>query len=166
METKQAIAGEMPAQQGEATIMNVWPSMAATGVGRFLGRLYVNKTGIGAVLTLGNLIALASIPLALLIYFWNFAPWRCRRYRLTNRRVIIEKGLIGGVIRSVGLDEFDSIEIQHLPGQAWFAAGDMIFRRGEVETFRLHGVVSPESFRQTCLKAHLSYVGVRQAMQR
>ena len=49
------------------------------------------------------------------------------------------------------------------PGQAWFKAGDLVFRQGQTETFRIAGVPRPETFRQTCLKAHLSFVGVAQA---
>jgi hypothetical protein len=32
-----------------------------------------------------------------------------------------------------------------------------------METLRLLGVSRPETFRQTCLKAHAAYVGVQQA---
>ena len=37
---RQPIAGVSPPQLSEATIMTVWPSLAATGIGRGLGRLY------------------------------------------------------------------------------------------------------------------------------
>jgi hypothetical protein len=38
-----------------------------------------------------------------------------------------------------------------------------VFRLGQTETFRIAGVQRPETFRQTCLKAHQSFVGVAQA---
>ncbi len=39
------------------------------------------------------------------------------------------------------------------------------FAREALETFRLAGVPRPETFRQTCLKARMSYVGVRKARE-
>ena len=161
---KQAIAGIMPAQIGEATIMIVWPSIAAMSIGRAFGRLYGIRAGFGFV-NIGNLIALSSIPIMLPLYFFHKAPFWIRRYRLTNRRVIIERGIRAKPDQYVDLDRFDAIDVVMLPGQEWYPAGDLVFRRGTIETFRLRGVQRPETFRQTCLKAHLAYVGVRKAME-
>ena len=173
----QAIAGVVPASQREATIMTVWPTLAATAYGRWWGRRFENQWGLtlfGIPLTLGRLMALISIPLILPIYFHMLVPrlpgvifgWpnpACRRYRLTNRRVLVEQPFGGGEQQSVSLDRFDSITIEVQPGQAWYPAGDLVFRKGPIETFRLLGVPHPEPFRQTCLKAHLGFVGVEKA---
>jgi hypothetical protein len=161
---KQAIAGVMPAQVGEATIMIVWPSVAATGLGRFFGRLYGIRAGVGFV-TVGNLTALASIPIMLPLYLLRKFPLWITRYRLTNRRVIIERGIGGQIQQFVDLDRFDEIEVVVRPGQEWYPAGDLVFRRGAIDTFLLPGVQRPETFRQTCLKARQAYVGVRKAME-
>lgn len=160
---KQAIAGVSPPSVSETTIMTVWPSLAATGIGRGLGRLYGISIGIGW-LTLGKLIVLLSIPVVLPLFFLMLLPFSSRRYRLTNRRVIIEKGVAGRPERWVELDRFDAIDVVVLPGQAWYPAGDLVFRNGQVETFRLSGVMRPETFKQTCLKARNGFVGVRQAI--
>jgi hypothetical protein len=121
---------------------------------------------------LGRLIALASIPFMLALYFLMRLPrfpgiligirnpWCCH-YRLTNRRVVVENPF-GSEIKSVALDRFDSIETVVRPGQAWFKAGDLVYRLGQTETFRIDGVPRPETFRQTCLKANMSFVGVKQ----
>ena len=66
--------------------------------------------------------------------------------------------------RWVGLDRFDAIEIIVRPGQAWYRAGDLVFKLGQIETFHLDGVVRPETFRHTCLSAQLGYIGVSRAM--
>jgi hypothetical protein len=181
---KQAIAGVAPPELGEVNVMTVWPSIAAYPAGRFIGRLCMNRTGPTSFLTLGKLFALACIPFALALYFVRILPplpftWHYnRRYRLTNRRVV-ELGdrmswrahilpwrfHLGEVVKEVRLDQFDSIEVQVLPGQAWFPAGDLIFRQGQVEQMRISGVQRPETFRQTCLKAQRSHAGVRKAMQ-
>jgi hypothetical protein len=124
-------------------------------------------------LTVGRLIALASIPVMLAYYFLMRLPrfplviigiknpW-CWHYRLTNRRLVVENPF-GGEIKSTALDRFDSIEIVVQPGQAWFKAGDLVLRLGPTETFRIWGVPRPETFRHTCLKARMSFVGVQRA---
>lgn len=162
---KQPIAGVAPPELGEVTVMTVWPSIAVLGLGRFLGRLYSIKAGFGYIFTVGNLIVLLSIPLALLLYFVRLAPGINRRYRLTNQRVIIEKGFRAIEERSVGLDQFDEITIEVLPGEEWFRAGEMVFHKGTLETFRISAVPRPESFRQVCLKAQRAYASVRRVQE-
>ncbi len=173
----QAIAGVTPASEREATIMTVWPTLGATAYGRWWGRRFANSWGItvfGVPLTIGRLLALVSIPLILPLYFHMLVPRlpllvigvpnaACRRYRLTNRRVLVEQPFGGGEQQSVSLDRFDSITIEVQPGQEWYPAGNMVFRNGQIETFRLLGVPHPESFTHTCLKARQGYVGVQQA---
>lgn len=163
---KQAIAGVTPSQVAEATIMTVWPSICAYPSGRFLGTLYaIEFPGINRVFRLGNLIALLSIPHALLLYFWKVLPYVGTKYTLTNRRVVVQRGLNGVDERSVKLDNFDNIRIVVQPGQAWFQAGDLVFLNGNREVFRLQGVSRPEAFRMACLKTHMSYVGVQAALR-
>lgn len=156
--------------------MTVWPSLSATAFGRFWGRLFAIELGFrlfGVPVTLGRLFALASIPFMLALYFLMRLPrfpgivigfknpW-CWQYRLTNRRVVVENPF-GGEIKSVSLDRFDAIDILVRPGQAWYKAGDLVFRNGATETFHIWAVPRPETFRQTCLKSRMSYVGVQQA---
>ena len=161
----QAVAGAAPPEAGETTSMIVWPSIAAYRAGRLIGRLAGVRLGAGRFFTLGKLLALATIPLALALYIWKVLPLVCRRYRLTDRRIIIQKGLSAVDERSVGLDEFDAIEIEHLPGQKWHRAGEMLFKRDGNEVFRLSGVLRPEVFRQVCLKARTALVSVREVLQ-
>ena len=181
---KQAIAGVSPSEVQEANVMEVWPSIAKFALGRLLGQLFDIKAGI-YIFRVGNLLALAGIPFALALYFFRLAPSLFGApvhggfYRLTNRRVIVlrneilfsgpavlPKFVFGAEVKSVDLDRFDSIEIERLPGYRWYDAGDLVFRLGGVETFRLEAVSRPESFRHTCLKAHTSYVGIKQALAR
>jgi len=168
--TPQAICGVSPAETRETTIMTVWPSNSLFGIGRLLGDLYAIRFPDIYFFRLGNLIALMSIPIALPLYFLKVLPaipmlgfqggWR---YRLTNRRVLVERGLTWAIEKHVDLDRFDSIDIDIKPGQAWYTSGDLIFKLGNTETFRLEAVSYPEPFRSTCLKAHFGYVGAQQA---
>ncbi|MFM9023923.1 MAG: PH domain-containing protein [Planctomycetaceae bacterium] len=148
-----------PPAVAEATVMTVWPSVASTALGRSLGRLYRIDAGFGPV-SVGRLALLATIPLGLALYLSLRLPWAIRRYRLTNRRVIVERGVNPVVEQYVDLDRFDAIDVDVRPGQEWYAAGDLVFRRGQVETLRLPGVRRPESFRRTCLEARQGYVAV------
>jgi hypothetical protein len=178
---KQPIAGVTPPELREATVMTVWPSLAATAMGRFLGRLYAIEMGVPP-LTVGHLIAIASIPLVVGLYFGRFGvellraipvvgkfmilPGGAQRYVLTNRRVVVRAGLVPGDQRWVALNRFDSIAIDVRPGQAFYRAGDLVFRLGAIETFRLAGVVRPDTFRHTCLEARQGYQGAEQSHAR
>ncbi len=157
--------------------MTVWPSLAARPDGRMFGRLFQITWLQGVLplnLTAGKLLAGACIPLILPLYFYTLLPrvplvifgWpnsACLRYRLTNRRLVVEQPFGGGEQKSVSLDHFDSIDLEVLPGQEWYRAGDLVFKDGAVESFRLSGVPQPETFRQACLKARQSFAGVEQA---
>lgn len=174
-----SIAGVAPTSEKEVTIMTVWPSLGATAYGRWWGRRFANSVGItlfGVPITIGRILALLSIPAILPVYFhmliprlpfvlWGVPNESCRRYRLTNRRVLVEQAFGGGEQQSASLDRFDTIEVDIRPGQEWYPAGDLVFRNGQIETLRLQGVPHPESFRQTCLKAHQGFVGVQKARE-
>jgi len=156
---RSSIAGVVPPATSEATIMSAWPSVAASPLGQFFGRLYLIDAGAWPV-TVGNLLALASIPVMLLFYLSLRLPWAITRYRLTNRRVTIDRGISWKVEQYVDFDRFDSIDVEVKPGQEWYPAGDLVFRLGAIETFRLAGVRRPEAFRQACLKVQQSYLSV------
>ena len=155
---KQPIAGVTPPQTREVTVMTVWPTLGATAPGRLIGQLCGIQVGVG-FFTLGKLLALLLIPVAIGLFAFTLLPGVMRRYKLTNRRVIVQAGLRGVDERWVDFDRFDSIEVEVLPGQQWYPAGDLVFRNGQVETFRLAGVSRPQTFRHTCLAARQGYLG-------
>jgi hypothetical protein len=159
---KQAIAGVVPAEAEEATVMVVWPSIASFSLGKSIGRwCSIQWPGI-YIFRLGNLFALLSIPVAVLLYFYRLRPKSAERYSLTNRRIVIQKGLSPTDDHSIGLDEFDSIDIDVHPGQEWLHAGDLVLKQADAEVLRLAGVQRPAAFRQCCLKAHMTFVGIQE----
>ena len=162
---KQAVAGVVSSEMGEVAVMTVWPSICAYPSGRFLGGLYNIRAG-AYIFRVGNFLALASIPHALALYFYRILPYVGSRYRITNRRIVVGRGLMDVDDKSVDLDRFDRIQIDVRPGQDWFHAGDLIFFLGDVETFRLDGVSRPEPFRQVCMNSRNAYVGVQEALRR
>ncbi|MGI9427034.1 MAG: PH domain-containing protein [Bythopirellula sp.] len=175
----QAIAGVVPDTEKEVTVMTVWPSLGATSFGRWWGRRFNNQVGItlfGVPITVGRIVALLSVPIILPVYFLMVLPRIpfvilgvknpfCKRYRLTNRRVLVEQAFGGEELQSVSLDRFDAVDVEVEPGQQWYPAGNLIFRLGDVETFRLIGVPHPQAFSRTCAKASAGFVGVLQARQ-
>ena len=157
---KPPLPGVSPPELAEVNAMTVWPSIGAHPLGRLVGRLSASRAGVG-IFTLGNFWALATIPLSLVLYFWQRMPYLCLRYTLTNRRIIICKGLAPRDDKWIELEEFDACEIQTLPGQEWLRAGDLVFRHGGIELLRLSGVSRPAVFRQVCLAAQKALVSVR-----
>ncbi len=163
--SQQSIAGVTPPGTAEVPVRTAWPSVGGTGLGRMLGRLYGMQAGIGP-LRLGRLCLLATIPLGLMLYLGMRLPWAIRRFRVTNRRVTMDRGISPKVEQYVDFDRFDSIELVVHSGQEWFDCGDLVFRQGAIETLRLAGVCRPEPFRRICLEVRQSYLGVRAATGR
>ncbi len=149
----------------ETTMMTVWPSLALYPSGRWLGKLYDIRWPDWYVLRLGHLLALLSIPWALVLYAIRVAPRTGVRYTVTNRRITIRRGLQAVESAAVALDAFDTIDIVIQPGQAWFQAGDLVFSREGREVFRLAAVSRPEAFRQVCLKARDARLAVDRVCQ-
>lgn len=149
----------------ELTAMIVWPSIGALEPGRLVGRLAAIRIGWPRFLTIGMVLAVATIPLSLGVYVWQLLPFVYRRYRITDRRIVVDKGLGLAEERSIGLDEFDDIEIVVLPGQEWLRSGELVFRRDGHEVFRLSGVSRPVPLREVCLKARDAFVRVRDVLQ-
>ena len=184
-ELPQPIAGAIPSYLKETTIMTIWPSIAAMGLGQTLGWLFQIKAGV-SVFTVGNLFVFLSIPLVLALImdssiFNFFAGYYACGDPLSSG--FLHRSRQGATVCS---DESSRDDRQRLhleadavrrsrpvrlvavvirPGQEWYPAGDLIFRKGKIETFQLKGVRRPETFRQTVMKARDAYVGVKKAME-
>jgi hypothetical protein len=168
MTTASPIAGVHPPAIREATVAVVWPSISAGGRGRLLGQISSNRWGFrlfGVPLTCGTAFAILTAPLAALLYVgWKAPRWpllvvgprnpRCRRYRVTNRRVLVESSLENEspVEAQLPLEGFDEVHVDVRDGQGWFDAGDLVFLADGHERLRLAGVPRPETFRQIVLK--------------
>jgi len=145
----------------ESPVMTVWPGIGSMTAGRWVGRMAGSRIGY-SFFTLGKLWALVTIPVSIVVYLWRLLPGRCRRYALTNRRVMVRLGLTAKEGPSIGLDQFDAIELAVRPGQDWLHAGDLVFKGEGKEVFRLPGVSRPEGFRRACLKAQNSLLRGRE----
>jgi hypothetical protein len=159
------ITGVTPSELAEVTCKVVWPTIGATRLGRFVGRAAAVRLGLGEFFTLGKLLAVATIPISLAVFAWQLMPRVCRRYALSNRRIIIRKGLMPVDERWIGLDEFDRVDVEILPGQQWLHAGDLVFKHAGNEVLRLAGVPRPEVVQRLCQTAQSALISVRDVVQ-
>ena len=159
------IAGVVPPEVSEVRSVTVWPTIGALPAGRLVGRLADIQVGWGKFFTLGKLMALATIPISLAVFCWQLMPYVCRRYTVTNRRIIIRCGLLPADERWISLDEFDAVTVDVLPGQSWLHAGDVVFKRSGSEVLRLAGVSRPEVFCQMCLRTQQAMLSVRDVLR-
>ncbi len=158
----QPISGITPSLVAERLIMEVWPSISAYAAGRLVGQLFSIPGRIGPVrITLFIGLVIFWLPLA--VYFW---PGRLgTRYSLTNKRLMIRKGLMGRPSHEVPLEEIEHVRARVRPGQGYFLAADLevIDRDGQVRLV-LPGVSQAESFRRAILKARDARVRVLAAL--
>jgi hypothetical protein len=144
---RQAVAGVMAPQLGEAMIREVWPSVVAYAGGRAAAGLM--KSGIGIPL---------GLPLLGYLLVRKFLPFVCRRYTLTNRRLMVRRGLKPAPVHEIPLPEIDDVRVVPDSLNAFYRAGDLeVFSKGQAP-LRLPGVPEPESFRHSILNAVKAWV--------
>ena len=146
-----AIAGVSAGKQ--ALIMTVYPSIAATGAGKALGRLYeVFPTRVGGIKLSHLLFPLPTSPFAILLY--GYLKVAGEVYVLTNRSVQIRTSLGNQLKREVPLSQVDQVVIRQEPGQEFYPAADIyLLNKGGQTIMSLPGVLRAEVFRQSILEA-------------
>jgi Bacterial PH domain len=144
---KQAVTGLMPPQQGEALIRETWPGVD-------------DVPGIaGLAHTLMRTIVLAPIAWLLLApcYFKKILPFIAKRYTLTNRRVMIRRGLKPKPAREVALSDIEDVRIQEGTLNSFYRTATLeIVSHGSV-AMRLRAVKDPETFRRAILNARTAW---------
>jgi hypothetical protein len=137
----------------EAAIASVYPSIAATGVGCGLGKLYNSiPVRIGGVKLSNLLFVLPTAPIAALIYLLQKAFGT--RYLLTNRALQKWKSLGSERVASVNLADIGDVVIRQDPGQVFYRAADLyVVNKAGDRIMSLPGVPYADVFRQTILEA-------------
>jgi hypothetical protein len=147
---RQAVTGVVPPQTGEARIRESMPTVVGiqagmAGLGKRLIRLIVTAP-------LGWLVL---APL----FAVRIAPFLCKRYTLTNRRIMIQRGLRPAPVAEIALADVDGVRIVPDSVDEFFRSGDLeVISRGEVK-MRLAGVSEPESFQRSILSAASAWAG-------
>jgi hypothetical protein len=145
----QAVTGVVPPQLGEGRIREAWPSLLGVAPGpAALGKKLVQSWFLTPVgwLVLAPLFAL------------KFAPFVCKRYTLTNRRLMIRKGLKPVAVSEVPLDQIDEVRLDPAQVDPFFVSGTLeIVSKGQV-VLTLPGVPEPEGFRHAIINAVKAWV--------
>jgi hypothetical protein len=146
----QAVTGVAPPQLVEAIIRDVWPSVAAyPGVASFARATY--RTIVFAPL---GWLTLAPIYFKKLFGFLPGMAGLAVRYRLTNRRLMICKGLQPVPDKEVALDQIKDVRLIKDDNSDFFVSGtlEVTDHAGNV-VMTLPGVAEAESVRHSILQA-------------
>ena len=144
----QAVTGLVPPQQGEALIREIWPSVSAVPGASKLGEALIRS------------IVLAPLGWLLLapLYFRKVLPVFGKRYALSNRRVMIQRGLTRKPVREIALADIDDVRIQPGSESRFFRSATLEILSGGQVAMRLPGVPEAESFRRAIINAYKAWV--------
>lgn len=154
----QAVTGVAPPTTSEAVIRDIWPSVAAnSSAGNFARACY--RSIIFAPI---GWLALAPLYFKkLLAATFPFGPGissMAVRYRLTNRRLMICKGMRPEPTQEVALDQIHDVTITKDSNSEFFEAGNLEVKDAAGRTLMaLPGVREPESARFHILQAAQSW---------
>jgi len=145
----QAVTGVVPPQLGEGRIREAWPSLLGVAPGAaLLGKKLVQSW----VLTPVGWLVLAPL------FALKLAPFVCKRYTLTNRRLMIRKGLRPAPVSEVPLEQIDDVRLDPAKVDPFFVSGTLeVISNGQV-VMTLPGVPEPEGFRHAVINAVKAWV--------
>jgi hypothetical protein len=144
---KLAVTGLVPPQRAEAMIRETWPG--------------VNDVPGVARLARGLMRTIVLAPLAWLLlapcYFKKVLPFIAKRYTLTNRRVMIRRGLKPKPTHEVALADIDDVRLEDGSLDPFYRTATLeVVSKGQV-ALRLRAVKDPESFRRAILNAKVAW---------
>jgi hypothetical protein len=149
----------------ESEIRSKYPSIAATALGRALGKLYeMIPVRIWGIKLSNLLFVLPTAPLGVLLYVT--AKLFGERYVLTNRSVQRWAVIGAKQYKSVALTDVVEIEYVQLPGQEYYHAGDLILKNAKGDSImRISGIKDADIFRQIIEKARDARIGTEQSLE-
>jgi hypothetical protein len=142
--TRQAVTGIVPPELGEAMIREVRPTVMAGGA--MLPTL---------ALKLMKSIVLAPLGWLLLapLFTKKLLPFICERYTLTNRRLMIQRGLKPAPVKLVELKDIDDVRLVDSTRDRFYLSATLEVLSGGKTVLTLPGVPEPEGFRRAILSA-------------
>ncbi|MFL5245851.1 MAG: PH domain-containing protein [Gemmataceae bacterium] len=145
---QQAVTGVVPPQTAEAIIREVWPSVTTSSGIATLGEKLIRSI----------ILAPLGWMLMLPIYFFKVLPFVARRYTLTNRRIMVRRGLRPAPTHEVALADIDEVRLDRASANRFFRSATLeILSKGQV-ALTLPGVPDPESFRAAIRNACMAWV--------
>jgi hypothetical protein len=141
---RQAVTGLTPPQRAEAIIREVRPTVAAHPGLSGPAQMFLQSV---ILAPLGWLLLAPLFPL-------KFLPFVCKRYTLTNRRLMVRRGLARPrPIQEIALTDIDDVRVAPNSQNIFYHSGVLeILSQGKT-VFHLPGVPQPEAFRHTILNA-------------
>jgi hypothetical protein len=147
--TRQAVTGVVPPEIGEAIIREIRPTVLAGGAAvPNLAKMFMHS------------IVLAPLGWLLLapLFSKKLLPFVCERYTLTNRRLMIQRGLKPAPVKEVALRDIDDVRIVDSTRDSFYLSGTLeVLSAGKV-ILTLPGVPEPEGFRRTIRSAVSAWV--------
>ncbi len=147
--TRQAVTGVVPPELGEAIVREVRPTVLAssTGVPKLARQLM-------------RTIVLAPLGWLLLapLFALKIMPFVCRRYTLTNRRLMVQKGLKPSPVEAVELREIDDVRVVEDTRDEFYHSASLEILSGGKVALTLPGVPEPEGFRWAIRNAVSAWV--------
>lgn len=137
---KQVVTGVIPPQTDEALIRELFPSVAASPV-----------AGLHRLGPFGW-------PILAIPYFAKVLPFLAKRYTLTNRRLMIRRGLRPKSVKEVLLAEIDDVRLKEGSYDRFYRAGTLEILSGGNVVLTLPAVPGPEAFRHAILSALKAWV--------
>jgi hypothetical protein len=146
---RQAVTGVMPPQLGEAMIREAWPTVleAQSGLAQLAQKLI--KT-----------IFLAPLGWLLLLPLFGkrLLPFLSKRYTLTNRRLMVQRGLRPSPAQEIALSDIDEVRLVPDSFDRFYLSGTLeVVSKGQV-ALTLAGVPEPEGFRHAVVNAVKAWV--------
>lgn len=145
---RQAVAGLMPPELGEAMIREAWPSVVSgSGLATLAEKLMKS-------------IVLAPLGWLLLapLFGKKLMPFLCKRYTLTNRRLMIRRGIKPKPVQEVALADIDDVRLVPDSYSRFYRAGTLeVVSKGQV-VLTLPAVPEPEGFRHAVINAYKAWV--------
>ena len=144
-----AVVGVVPPSVREAKIRTIWPSVTASSKA---------IASIGKMLIGTKFLAPAGWLLMAPLYFKKILPIVGRKYTLTNRRVVVQKGWKSTDGDQIELKDIDEIRLDVDSYDDFFRSGTLEFYSGGSLKLKLEGVPEPQTFRQAILSAMMASV--------
>ena len=154
----QLMPGERPIRAARQHWSVVAPSLAAALAALVIGIvILVVIPGTIAGHDIGGIKVSAGIVLAAFVLGWggiSYLRWTLLRYTLTDRRIVLQSGVLSRSTESISLDRIQNTVIRRPLGDRFIGAGNIDIEsagRDGVET--LHRIPGAESFYATLLQA-------------
>jgi Bacterial PH domain len=146
---RQAISGLTPPQQAEAMVREVWPSVVEAQSG---------LAGLGQMLIKSIVLAPLGWLLLAPLYFKKILPFLSTRYTLTNRRLMIQRGLKPAPVKEVALADIDDVRVAADSHNVFYKSATLeVLTKGGV-ALTLVGVPEADSFRESILNTVAAWV--------